>query len=107
MGIIPNSRIANWYLFYSFLVLEKLLPAYVNSNTQDNLNATKVRSLQLIIPPLHEQHAIVAYLDRETARLDDLAAKVEAVIGALGEYRTALITATVTGQVDVRGAVEA
>jgi type I restriction enzyme S subunit len=46
-------------------------------------------------------------LVRETARLDDLAAKVEIAIAALGEYRTALITAAVTGQIDVRGAVEA
>ena len=53
------------------------------------------------------QAAIGDYLVRETARLDDLAAKVEAAIAALGEYRTALITAAVTGQVDVRGAVEA
>jgi type I restriction enzyme S subunit len=63
--------------------------------------------MAILVPPLLEQHAIVAYLDRETARIDELTAKVEQAIALLGEYRTALITAAVTGQVDVRGAMEA
>jgi restriction endonuclease S subunit len=53
-------------------------------------------------PPLHEQRAIVNHLDRETAKLDALAAKVRAAIGCLDEYRTALISAAVTGKIDVR-----
>jgi len=60
--------------------------------------------LPILIPPLPEQAAIAAYLDRETAKLDALVAKVEAAIERLQEYRTALITAAVTGKIDVRGA---
>lgn len=56
----------------------------------------------LAVPPLPEQRAIAAYLDAETAKLDALSAKVETAIERLQEYRTALITAAVTGQVDVR-----
>ncbi|WP_310599662.1 restriction endonuclease subunit S [Desulfobulbus sp.] len=54
------------------------------------------------LPPLPEQTAIAAYLDRETAKIDQLVAKVEAAIARLQEYRTALITAAVTGKIDVR-----
>ena len=41
------------------------------------------------------------FLDRETARIDSLVAKVEQAIERLQEYRTALITAAVTGKIDV------
>ena len=49
-------------------------------------------------------NAIAEYLDRETAKIDRLVAKVEAAIERLQEYRAALITAAVTGKIDVRGA---
>jgi restriction endonuclease S subunit len=51
-------------------------------------------------PPI-EQEAIATFLDRETAKIDMLAAKVEAAIEKLKEYRTTLISAAVTGKIDV------
>jgi type I restriction enzyme S subunit len=42
-----------------------------------------------------------AYLDSETAKLDVLVGKVESAVEQLQEYRTALITAAVTGEIDV------
>lgn len=56
-------------------------------------------------PPLPEQLAIVAYLDRETAKLDGLIAKIRQQIEKLREYRTALTSASVTGKIDVRAAM--
>ena len=56
-------------------------------------------------PPVDEQLVATDYLDRETAILDAMVTKVETVIERLQEYRTALITAAVTGKIDVRGAV--
>ena len=56
------------------------------------------------LAPLDEQRAIADFLDRETAKIDGLVAKVETAIARLREYRAALITAAVTGQVDVREA---
>ena len=61
-------------------------------------------SLPLPLPPLPEQQAIGAFLDRETAKIDALSAKVTAVIERLKEYRTALISSAVTGKIDVRDA---
>ncbi|MGE5340001.1 MAG: restriction endonuclease subunit S [Candidatus Omnitrophota bacterium] len=54
------------------------------------------------LPPLPEQQNIAAYLDRETAKIDALINKVETAIEKLKEYRTSLISATVTGKIDVR-----
>ena len=56
----------------------------------------ELRHLLLPLPPLDEQRAIAAYLDRETERIDALVAKKRLLIERLEEYRTALITRTVT-----------
>ena len=47
--------------------------------------------------------AIATFLDRETGKIDTLIAKVQQAIGHLREFRTALISAAVTGKIDVRG----
>jgi type I restriction enzyme S subunit len=55
------------------------------------------------LPSPDEQRAIANYLDRETNKIDRMVTKVEEAIERLQEYRTALITAAVTGKIDVRG----
>jgi len=62
-------------------------------------------SMEMPVPPLHEQLAIVAMLDTQAARIDSLATKSEHSIALLKERRSALITAAVTGQIDLREAV--
>jgi type I restriction enzyme S subunit len=56
-------------------------------------------------PPLTEQLGIVAHIDRETAKLDTLAAKYRRELELLAEYRASLISHAVTGKIDVRGLV--
>lgn len=53
-------------------------------------------------PPPEEQREIVNYLDDQTSRIDELIAESEDLIGLSQERRAALITAAVTGQIDVR-----
>ena len=74
---------------------------YIQATIQ-NVSAEKYADLQVPIPPLPEQRAIADFLDRETGKIDRLAAKVDEAIGRLQEYRAALITAAVTGKIDVR-----
>lgn len=59
------------------------------------------------IAPPEEQRIIADFLDHETAKLDRMVEKVEAAIERLREYRTALITAAVTGKIDVRKKIAA
>lgn len=73
--------------------------------TQQNIGMGVIQNLAVPVPPRPEQAAIAAYLSKETAKLDALVEKVEAAIERLQEYRTALITAAVTGKIDVRTAV--
>ena len=56
-----------------------------------------------LVPPIEEQRAIAAFLDRKTERIDTLITKIQESIDRLKEYRTALISAAVTGRIDVRG----
>jgi type I restriction enzyme S subunit len=64
--------------------------------------ASDVRAIVLPLPPLSEQARIVAYLDDQTAKIDSLIAETEKFIELARERRAALITAAVTGQIDVR-----
>ena len=59
-------------------------------------------SLVTAVPPLQEQEAIIAYVDAIETRSERLSATIRMAIERLQEYRTALITAAVTGKIDVR-----
>jgi restriction endonuclease S subunit len=63
-----------------------------------------VSNLSCLLPPLPEQQAIAQFLDEQTAKIDTLIAKTRTSIDYLKEYRTALISAAVTGKIDVREA---
>jgi type I restriction enzyme S subunit len=65
-----------------------------------------ILDMPMAAPPLTEQHAIVAHLDRETAKLDALTTEAERAVALLKERRAALISAAVTGKIDVRGEAE-
>jgi len=56
----------------------------------------------LPLVPMDEQAAIAEFLDKETAKLDSLINVAQKTIDLLREYRTALISAAVTGKIDVR-----
>lgn len=60
-------------------------------------------NLPLPVPPLPEQSAIADHLDRETSRINTLIAKAEHHMTLAKERRAALVTAAVTGQIDVAG----
>jgi type I restriction enzyme S subunit len=72
-------------------------------STKGAITCDQIANLKIPVPPIPEQAAIAAYLDAETAKLDTLVAKIEEAVERLQEYRTALITAAVTGKIDVRG----
>jgi type I restriction enzyme S subunit len=76
-------------------------------STVDSLRRPIFTDFVVLLPPLPEQTAIAGYLDEETAKLDALVGKVEEAVERLQEYRTALITAAVTGKIDVRKVVAA
>jgi len=74
----------------------------MNLVTRASLSQDLLKAVPVLLPPLDEQRTITTYLVRETTRTDTLVAKVNLSIDLLREYRTALISAAVTGKIDVR-----
>ncbi|WP_338672200.1 restriction endonuclease subunit S [Streptomyces sp. SCSIO 30461] len=68
------------------------------------LNLGTLARTPIPLPAIHEQRRIAAYLDEQTAKIDTLIAEAERFIELSRERRSALITAAVTGQIDVREA---
>jgi len=66
------------------------------------INIRELKRASIPVPPRVEQERIAAFLDSETAKIDALVAKVRDAIDRLKEYRIALISAAVTGRIDVR-----
>ncbi len=71
---------------------------------QQHFNVGAAKQLLVCLPPISEQHHIAEALDRQTAALDGLVAAAECGIKLLQERRAALISAAVTGKIDVRQA---
>jgi type I restriction enzyme, S subunit len=71
-----------------------------------HLNCGEVKFVEVPLPPLAEQADIVAYIRDTADRFDTLTAEAQHAIDLLQERRTALISAAVTGQIDVRSLVE-
>jgi type I restriction enzyme S subunit/type I restriction enzyme M protein len=59
------------------------------------------KSITILLPPIDEQEAICSFVMSQTGKIDSLIAKVQEAIDKLREYRTALISAAVTGKIDV------
>jgi type I restriction enzyme S subunit len=74
-----------------------------NQTTIDHLTADQLRRHRFAFPPLEEQCAIAQSLNRETINIEALVSDAENAITLLQERRSALISAAVSGKIDVRG----
>ena len=97
-----TEKVLSKFALYFLQSMQEILPLFSNSSTQANLNAEIVLSLPILIPPLTEQVAIVAHLDKLTSDIDAAIAHTHREIELLEEYRTRLIADVVTGKLDVR-----
>jgi type I restriction enzyme S subunit len=104
-AVIPNSRVSGYFLAYSLSVKTEEMWFLANAATIGIMNQEKTKEIWLAVPSPSEQKAITEYLDKGTGRLDSLIGKTERSIELLKERRSALITAAVTGQIDLREAV--
>ena len=105
--LMCKRKLLNQYLYW--LLLSDQFSAWsvleADRVAMPKINRETLNELRLPVPPLKEQHMIVVFIAEEIAKVDRLIAKTDAVSRSLAEYRQALITAAVTGRIDVREAV--
>ena len=101
--LVPDSQVIDsTYGYQVFGRLKDELQSLANGTTFTEISTNALGNVLLPIPPLAEQAAIAAYLDKQTAAIDAAMARAQREIDLLSEYRTRLIADVVTGQVDVR-----
>jgi type I restriction enzyme S subunit len=74
----------------------------VQSTNLASISMSSLQNLPVLLPPSSTRQEILYRVNKETERVDMLVDKVKEAIDRLQEYRTALISAAVTGQIDVR-----
>lgn len=84
------------YLLRAFFVKE------MNLVTRASLSQELLKKLPVLLPPIEEQIDIAKFLDRKTQQIDKMISKVRLVLERLEEYRSAIITDSVTGKIDIR-----
>lgn len=92
LNAITGSDFAQFY----FMTRSK------QSTNLASISSTNLMELPVILPPVDEQLAILSFIGNQTARFDTLTTETQRAITLLQERRTALISAAVTGQIDVR-----
>ena len=91
--------------FMSLVLRTRNLNDIAAKTAQPLITGTQVSDQRLPCPPLSEQRMIYLYVETETKKFDGLTDQAKSAITLLQERRTALISAAVTGQIDVRGLV--
>jgi type I restriction enzyme, S subunit len=96
---LASGEYLSWALnsHYGYHALKRIQTGALHPH----LNCTFVREIVCPLPPLGEQAHVVQWVRDQNDRHDRLLAALEQAIRRLEEYRSALITATVTGQIDV------
>jgi type I restriction enzyme S subunit len=96
-----DASFIGWHLLAVDVRVAQWEPLMLRA-AQPHLNAEELASTLICCPPEYEQRRIAAHIARETDRLTELCQREKELTSLLLEYRSALITAAVTGQIDVR-----
>jgi type I restriction enzyme, S subunit len=101
---VANGEVVRFlYYCFAFAAHKEVFVAGSNPNTIPHLTGEQLRLYRFPKPPEAEQHEIVKKLDQETAKIDALINEQSRSKELLMERRAALISAAVTGRIDVRG----
>lgn len=100
--LCKKEKILPEFLLLAFYAMENELDRFTFGATIKTIGMPDVRKLTIAVPPIHEQKAIINHVFALKGKLQKLHEKTERRIGLLKEHRSALISAAVTGKIDVR-----
>lgn len=98
---LTTSKYLN-FLLNSKGVLERARALAIPSISQSNLNPTKYGTLEVALPPPDVQERIVEKLTRKLALIQHVQNPLRDSISKLADFRVSIVTAAVTGQIDVQ-----
>jgi type I restriction enzyme S subunit len=101
-AICPGPKILGEYILYLFQAMYESLREDGRGGNQAAINCKMLTSLQIPVPTVSEQTVISAFIDKLTEETNTLESEADDAIRLLQERRSALISAAVTGKVDVR-----
>lgn len=104
-----SQEIVRDYQFYFMQSTEaqRYFCTVLTGTTINNLSLNSLRQMYVCVPAKNEQTSIAQYLDSEVGRIDQLLLEANRAVMLIKERRSALISAAVTGKIDVRGLVDA
>lgn len=102
-GLLPNKYFSPSFTFsYIQFYRPHWMVTAVSSRIDPNISQDQIRNAPILRPPLQEQLEIESYLSEKLTVFDSLLREAEQTCYLLGERRSALISAAVTGKIDVR-----
>ena len=100
-AIEPKPSLNSRYLWYVLQHSYRSIREYGRGGQQDALNCELLGSFRIPFPSIREQEAIVSHIERSTKDVSMITDQLRKSIDLLHEYRSSLITAAVSGQIDV------
>lgn len=102
-GIYPSSAFESEFLHYFYEFYRPFWMINAAGTRKDpNIGQDHIKEGKVVLPPVAEQRTIVAHINKTLALLDRLNVKATDAIELAKERKTALISAAVTGKIDVR-----
>jgi type I restriction enzyme S subunit len=102
---ICGPKMTPEFLLYAFRAMSKEFERLKYGSTHNTIYMPDIFGFRASLPPIDEQRQIVAHLRRSIQRIDGSLNDLLKCKELLNERRSALISAAVTGQIDVRGLV--
>jgi type I restriction enzyme S subunit len=103
MGILNNYFLKYWLMGDA---VQSTLTTLATGSTAEGIKASKLGQIPIAVPSIEEQAEVVAFLDERRKAFDAVSSHAQDHIARLREYRSSLISAAVTGQLDL-GSFEA
>ena len=101
---VPTGKSDPEFLLRVFEAMAKWMESLTAGSTIKTIGMADIGTLVTPLPPMNEQLEIARHISRRKAAISKLLSACERSIDLLKERRSALITAAVTGQIDLREA---